>query len=531
MRSSHNLAGRQRMLNSTIYFSRRYGFLLLVLYLISPLLLAGCARQTIPMTGISMPLPDVTRVSRLLPFTSETDLSSMRWSRAFEAFHARLALEYPFTDWKQIDWDSLYATYAPQIAEAEAAKDHEAYYTALRQYLYHIPDGQVQIGAMPEYRESAIGGSFGFSVMGIDDGRIIVHVLDEDGPAAHAGILWGSEVLEWNGMPVREALAQTDITWSTYPPATREGRSLMQQRLLTRAPVGEAATITFRNPEAEVPSTVSLYALADSYEMLDRTKLNRQYMSEFESPITTRTLPSGYGYIQVRFIAPTMTMPFPVRAFRSAVNGFVRDDAPGIIIDVRGNVGGTFAFVPSYAGHFYEGHRFYEDVAYYQADSGSFEVDPESRLRIEPRDPYYDGQVVVLINDATIGSGEGLPLALQGLPNARIMGFSGTHGSFGAGSRNINLPGDISVWYPLGRSLDEDGNIQVDANAAGQGGIQPDIRLPLNAGSLRMIYQEDIDFELQSAEYWLDNVPGATRDAETETGTDQETTASEEAVE
>lgn len=477
---------------------------LLACGLLLALLSYGCARQTLPMTNISLPLPDITQVSRLLPGSSETDLSSQPWNEAFEQLHHRMAREYPFTAWKQIDWETKYAHFAPQIEAATAQEDSQAYYLALRKYLYSISDGQVQISAEPEYRKEAIGGGYGFAVTAIDNGRIITHVLDEEGPAAHAGMVWGAELLEWNGLPIQEAIEQTPTLWSDIPPANHESQARVRQRMLTRDPVGEQATITFQNPNATAPTTVSLYAIDDEYSILEQTKLHRQDFNEFESSINYRILPSGYCYIQVKFIAPTMTMPFPMRAFRSAIDRFVKEDAPGLILDLRGNIGGTFTYVPAYAGHFYEGHRFYEDVAYYQSSSDSFEIDPESRLEIEPRDPYYDGEVVVLVNEATVGSGEGLPLALKDLPDAHIMGINGTHGSFGVPGRNISLPNDISVWYPLGQSLDEAGNIQVDANAAGKGGVQPDIRLPLNADTLHSIFQEDEDYELESAVRWLD---------------------------
>ncbi|MEA4807496.1 hypothetical protein, partial [Acetobacterium wieringae] len=46
------------------------------------------------------------------------DFSDLSWTAAFEALHETLAQEYAFTEWKGIDWDSLHATYAPQIAAA-----------------------------------------------------------------------------------------------------------------------------------------------------------------------------------------------------------------------------------------------------------------------------------------------------------------------------------------------------------------------------------------------------------------------------
>jgi carboxyl-terminal processing protease len=171
--------------------------------------------------------------------------------------------EYPFGDWKGIDWQGLNAEFRPRIAEAEANNHIKAYYLALRQYTYSFPDGHVSlVGDDLGLKAEQVGGGYGLAIAGLDDRRVIAHLVLADGPAAKAGLEVGAEILEWNGQPIEPALSQVKILWSDNPPATNEGLRLQQYRFLVRAPVGAEATIVFQNPASASPVTVTGEALA-----------------------------------------------------------------------------------------------------------------------------------------------------------------------------------------------------------------------------------------------------------------------------
>ncbi|MFA4824043.1 MAG: hypothetical protein WC593_02685 [Methanoregula sp.] len=77
--------------------------------------------------------------------TPVPDYSTRSWSSAFLAFHNLIKEKYAFTQWRAVDFDALYATFAPAIADAEKKQDKAAYYRALRGYLFAIPDGHVDV--------------------------------------------------------------------------------------------------------------------------------------------------------------------------------------------------------------------------------------------------------------------------------------------------------------------------------------------------------------------------------------------------
>ncbi len=456
----------------------------LVLAAVTATVSVGCATQTIPLTHIEVPVPDVPLLD-LIPGFREGNFRRMAWTEAFDKLHEKMSAEYPFTAWKGVDWKTLHDTYAPRIAEAQAEGDDCLYYETLRAYLYSIPDANVGLDMDDVCMEKAIAGSFGFACLPLEDGRTVVQYVLEGGPAETAGMTWGAEIITWNDLPVEEALAHTSLLWADTIPATSEGRRLARYRLLPRASVGARATIGFRNPGTDRIIVATLEAERDDVECLSAGSGASPDIGEFENAFSTATLDSGYGLITMRFVAPTVFMPFPDRGFRKAILSFVEHDVPGLIIDLRGNMGGDNSLVPRIAGHFYANETQYADIAFAKNGKGEFVVVPRKRLMITPRDPAFPGPVVVIVDSSTTGAAEGLAMALQRLPQVQVVGYHGTRGAFSEDGGSVSMPGGHDVWYPIGRSLDFFGNIQLEANAEGVGGVTPDVRVPVTFENVR----------------------------------------------
>lgn len=461
--------------------------------------LLTCTTTTIPLTKIPIPVPDLPF---RIPFFGKKDLdySKLGWLGAFDAVHQKLATEYPFTQHKAIDWAARYEEFAPRIGAAEAAEDADAFYVTLLEYVYAIPDGNMGLYDDEAIRYAHVGGGLGFGVIQLDDGRVIANILLDDGPAAAAGMQWGAEIIEFDGAPVQEALARTPVIWARRPPATAAGRRIEQLRFLTRCPVGKEVAVVFKNPDATESVSAVLRAVDDSYETLDRTYLYESEVGEFGSPIEAKVLPSGLGYIRLHFFAPTVTTPFPANAFKSEIAALIRKGVPGLILDVRGNSGGADDLAPKFLGHFFREPAFYEDIAIYDKDARDFIVEADAHLRIEPRDPYFEAPVAVLVDYTTFNAAEGIPLALKRRPDVRIVGVSGTFGSMAIGGGYADLPDGQALYFPVGRALDETGGILGECNASGEGGVTPDVRVPLDAATVRAIYVDGEDVVLQYAE-------------------------------
>ena len=443
--------------------------------------------------------------------TAGYDYSELSWTLAFEQLHSRVSQNYPFTEQKGIDWDALYAQTITRITQAETDNDPAAYYLTLREYTFSIPDAHVQLGG-PDLglREEAIGGGYGLGIISLDDARVIVHILLEDGPAARAGMLWGAEILEWNGQPIQEALVETSTIWAAESQPTAEGRMLEQFHYLPRDPIGTTINITFRNPGEEETETIQLSAVDDQMETLKADlPQERELSAIFRSPVKYEILPEGYGYIRITGFMPSLGGMQLAKIFSRAIKTFIDAGVPGIILDVRNNGGGVDSLIPQMVAHFYDQPGFYEYISYYNAGSGSYEINPDQTLTIEPDALHFSGPVLVLVDKYTFSTAEGIPLAIQPLPKGYVVGIYGTNGSFGMGEPGDNLyrlPEDLGFSFFAGRSLDENQEIQVDANAEGIGGIIPDIRVPLTEENVYDMYVNGVDIVLETALAALDDM-------------------------
>jgi carboxyl-terminal processing protease len=440
------------------------------------------------------------------------DLSEEQWMTAFDLMHDELVRRYAYTEWKQVDWDALYAEFAPRIAAAEETDDVKAYHLALREYAFSIPDGHVILsGDDAENWQEFIGGGYGLAVIELDDDTAIVHVLQEGGPAQSAGMTWGAEILEWEGVPIGEAIGAVSPIWTMLPPATQEGRRFRQQALLTRAPVGTQITVMFRNPGQDEPRTVKLTAVDDGLEPLYRSLGEKgsagvrfsmgeeMDMRAFTRPPEYEILAQGYGYIKVYHESPEEGDPDFVEIVEQAVLEFTAQSVPGIIIDVRGNGGGQDWLVPQMMGYFVTEPDFYEYIYLDNWQTGLSFFDFAVPLKTKPREPHYAGPIAVLIDQYTLSTGEGFPMVIQRLPQGHVVGVYGTYGSFGMCCAGVKLPGDCQLAYPMGQSLDSERRVQLDGDHTLQGGVAPDIRVPLTRETVYAMYVEGKDVVLEYA--------------------------------
>jgi carboxyl-terminal processing protease len=160
-----------------------------------------------------------------------------------------------------------------------------------------------------------------------------------------------------------------------------------------------------------------------------------------------------------------------------------------LIIDLRGNTGGADTMAAAFLNSFYQSKTFYEYASWYNSKTGEFEIiqvdettDEISRnigLSIEPASIRFTGDVIALVNHGCISSGEGVAMGIRNLDHGDVVGFRGTNGSFGmVMGPVIKMPGGYMVMYPIGRSLDEDGRIQLDSDGYA-GGVTPTITIPM----------------------------------------------------
>ena len=100
-------------------------------------------------------------------------------------------------------------------------------------------------------------------------------------------------------------------------------------RYLTRAPIGAPAEITFKNPGASAAITVTLTAVDDQREMLNRNHLTPD-LGPADPPVLARALPGGYGYTRVTREGAALGQINPMQVYQQAIADAVARDAPGL---------------------------------------------------------------------------------------------------------------------------------------------------------------------------------------------------------
>jgi len=327
-----------------------------------------------------------------------------------------------------------------------------------------------------------------------------------------AGIKAGAGLTRWGGRAADKALAETSTIFSKDSLATKEDVTYERLMFLVRAPVGEAKQVTFKDPGDTAARTVTLTAVNDGMETLAFT--NPFYDSKALKPrklIEARTLPGNAGYVKIIVEADLPEAMLgdhtpTTQEFKQAVDSFIKAKATGILIDVRGNLGGDDSMVTEFLSSFDKDRTLYEYQNWYNAKNGKMEIwlgrdqtrqygDPGKSLDIVPGTPRFDGPIVAIVNTGCISSGEGVAMGVMNLPDGEVVGFWCTNGSFGMSGDEARMPDGLAVSFPFGQSLDKDKVVQLDSRN-GIGGVAPSKRIPMTLeNALKWGAGQDIELE------------------------------------
>src|SRR5690606_18590784 len=93
-----------------------------------------------------------------------------------------------------------------------------------------------------------------------------------DSPADEAGIQVGTEIVAINGIPIADAVEDTEACWA-WPFSAEHYKRYQQLRYVTRFPLGADVSITFLDAEAgEVTAEMTAEAESESFTF---SSLNR----------------------------------------------------------------------------------------------------------------------------------------------------------------------------------------------------------------------------------------------------------------
>lgn len=190
-----------------------------------------------------------------------------------------------------------------------------------------------------------------------------------------------------------------------------------------------------------------------------------------------RKLPDHVGYI--RFNA-FLDAPRLIKEYEAALRD--EHNSRGLIIDMRGNVGGLIFLAMGMSGWFVDAPH---SLGKMQSKANTM------KLTLNPRKPRYDKPVAILVDECSVSCAELFPGGLQELKAARI---------FGARTAGQLIPAQV-VKLPTGDGfLHAISSLESESGYVWEGnGVQPDEPVVLT----RSLLQRDPDPVLSAARKWI----------------------------
>lgn len=402
------------------------------------------------------------------------DFSKETYSKAFDDMFNVIRTNYAFNgiQGKEPNWDKLYAELQPRVADAESKNDPNAFYLALRDFTRAFKDGHVGLDGGQYANDdfvNATAGGYGFAIRQLDDGRVIVIYLTKDGPAEKAGMQVGAEVTEFNGKPIKDAIAST-VSFSNQ--SSDFAIQYQQARYLLRAPVDTEATVTFTNPGG-ASKTVTLKAVQER-DSFARTSLYYGVDTNPLLPVEYKVLPEGdknIGYIQIDSNYDDLNLI--MRLFQRAMTQFESFQVNGLIIDLRYNSGGAPLGL---AGFLYNKEIVMGQLEYYSDETKKFEPDGNPEKITPNQEQFHFDKMAVLVGPACFSACELEAFGFSKVPGMMVIGQYPTAGVEAEVARGqFKLPEGFSLQVPFGRFVNPDGSLFLEGK-----GVPLTLKVPID---------------------------------------------------
>lgn len=310
-------------------------------------------------------------------------------------------------------------------------------------------------------------------------GQMVVTRLDPDGPAAKAGVRPGWIVEEIAGEPVTTILRELPENLAPRQVPFLSWR-LMSSRLSGRP--GSRVTLRCRNG----PGELIRLDLERQPEPGEATQLG--HFPTLYARMETELLPTQKG-TAIGVIRFNLWMLSIVQRLDAKIDQF--RNAKGIVIDLRGNLGGMGGMILGFSGHFLN-ERVSLGVLKMRGPELNFFANPRKVSTAGERVEPFAGPVAILIDELTLSASEIFAGGMQALHRARVFGRA----SGGQALPAIwdRLPNGDVLYHAIGDFITASGE-----RLEGKG-VSPDQTIPLTREALLAGRDE----ALLAAVAWMD---------------------------
>ena len=350
-------------------------FTLTTMALLTVALLLACGMTKTPVPSSAAP-------------TAPASLSREERIEIFDEVWKTINEQYYDPSFHGVDWQEVYKRYRPGV---EAAANDVQFYRLFEIMLAELHDAHT-VFAHPHSNDEQYGsptGTVGIA-LGEVEGKTAITWVEPDSDAERAGVRPGMILRTVNGKSVEQLYAEIR---AQFPGSSSEQsmKQIMRSALLYGEFLGASRTFGVEGFDGAVFDVPITHRAARP-----------------TSPVlVARSLPSGFGYIRFNEWKPPADEQFKTELA-------MLSDAPGLIIDLRGNGGGQTDVLLNIGSLFFTQESSFGG---FKKRGGSLEEIFTHRLG-----RTYGEKVVILVDEGSASSSEVFAASMQEHARARIVG-------------------------------------------------------------------------------------------------------------
>ena len=387
--------------------------------------------------------------------------------------------EYVDPQHNGVDWDAVGQRYRSELLRSSV--DDAAFWRGLNRMAGELRDAHTSVRSPLEVNATVQQrGNFGLALLKLEGGWVMGG-LSGASQAALLGVRPGHRLLQIDGQDI-------EAWWKVASAAVRGSSTdrsnfTLVMRDLNARPVGSTLVLTLQRP-----STGNSPADKDS---IYTVTLKQDPLSPVQGLLRTHLLASNLAYVRFATFNPVV-MPELQASFKRMA------DAKGLVLDLRGNGGGSFKMAVDLMGWFMkEGGNMGEIVTRNNqrltALLGLVDITPD--LVVKPQAQPLNMPLAVLLDENSASASELLAGVLQDRGRARVFGTTSCGCLLGVRSGGLPLPGggrlvmsqfDVRIGAPPGKRIEGLG-------------VTPDEPVPWTVATLQG--QRDVVFE--AAQAWV----------------------------
>lgn len=370
-----------------------------------------------------------------------------------------------------LDWRKIRSRY---IELTVGVADEDSLISLMNKMLLELKLSHYAV-LQTDKKERLISPLFAESSIGLDlrlfVNEAVITSLDENFPAAQAGLKPGYAIKNINGVPVQQLLREA---MAKHVPHFNERRKIngMCKQVLYRCfgHSGDTVHISYAD-DSGILHEVSLPMIKRG----EGVKIAEHFPTIYVD-FRSKRLTDSIGYIKFSAFAPPVDSLFKVALAEMM-------GVRGLIIDLRGNPGGMHEIGEAIASKLVTDGVLFSTFRY---------RDSTSQVFLEPDPPVFEGPIAILIDVMNGSASERFSACMQSIGRAKIIGER-SQGSVGP-SEIKKLPNGASLMYLVAQSLTPDGTILEDH------GVIPDIIALLDRAALL----RGVDTQIEQAIIYLE---------------------------